>query len=37
VEVAKPDVPDELPTPGGDGATEEIGTKKAELPESMAA
>jgi hypothetical protein len=36
-QTTKPDVPDDLPTPGGDGADEEVGTKKAELPESMAA
>ncbi|MCS4198955.1 hypothetical protein GGP93_000358 [Salinibacter ruber] len=26
---------DDLPTPGGDGADPEVGTKKAELPASM--
>ena len=36
VETKTPDRPDDLPTPGGDGATKEIGTKKAELPASMA-
>jgi hypothetical protein len=37
VETRKPDVPDDLPAPGGDGADEAAGTKKAELPPSMAA
>jgi hypothetical protein len=36
VDTKKPDVPDDLPSPGGDGASEEVGTKKAELPASMA-
>jgi len=36
VQTTKPDVPDDLPSPGGDGASEEVGTKKAELPKSMA-
>jgi hypothetical protein len=37
VDTKKPDVPDDLPSPGGDGAeAEEVGTKKAELPPSMA-
>jgi nifR3 family TIM-barrel protein len=36
VETKTPDLPDDLPTPGGDGATKEVGTKKAELPASMA-
>jgi hypothetical protein len=31
-----PDRPDDLPPPGGDGAGEKVGTKKAELPASMA-
>jgi hypothetical protein len=35
VETRKPDVPDDLPPPGGDGAGEEVETKKAELPASM--
>jgi len=36
VETKKPDVPDDLPTPGGDGANEGVETRKAELPASMA-
>jgi nifR3 family TIM-barrel protein len=37
VQTTKPDVPDDLPAPGGDGAeVDEVGTKKAELPPSMA-
>jgi hypothetical protein len=36
VQTTKPDVPDELPSPGGNGADEEVKTKKAELPASIA-
>lgn len=36
MDTKKPDVPVELPVAGGDGADEEVGTKKAELPASMA-
>lgn len=36
VDTKKPDVPDGLPTAGGDGADEDIGTKEAELPASTA-
>jgi hypothetical protein len=35
VETTKPNGPDDLPPPGGDGAGEEVETKKAELPASM--
>jgi tRNA-dihydrouridine synthase B len=37
VDTKTPDVPDELPAPGDDGATEEVETKTVGLPESMAA